>query len=173
MRSIRERVEADLARGDFAHARSRLNAHLSSKGYNEKLLTWAGQISFDMHDPYQAERYWLVTGAVGEHVEQAIATFARGCGGDPDQMASQLPRSMRLKSLSDYTVDTQRRLESLGLQDKVLFVPPRAPIIQGWPNSLMGKVGLVSLFIGGILLVLFAIGSLLHFALKLARLVWS
>jgi hypothetical protein len=173
VKSIRERIEADLARGDFARARMRLNSHLSSKGYNEELLTWAGRISFDMHDPIQAGRYWLVTGAAEERVEQAINGFARECALNPDVMVSQLPRWMRFKSLSEYPPAVQRRLQALGLHEKILEVPPRSPVIQGWPDSLFGKIAILCAYLLVIVIVLFVIGTVLHFALKLARLVWS
>jgi hypothetical protein len=107
------RAEDDLRRGDYALARQRLESYLSTKGYDPELLARIGQISFDMHDLFNAGRHWLLSTAAGEVVDRAIAEFMRRTNHDPKQAAEQLHRSARLPDVAAYPPIVQSRLHDL------------------------------------------------------------
>ena len=114
-----ERAEDDLQQGDYGLARQRLTSYLSNQGYNADVLARIGRISYDMHDLFQAGRYWLLSSAEGDDVEDAVAQFVRNSGDEPRSIVSQLPRAARLPRLEDYPGVVQDRLRRLGLAEAV------------------------------------------------------
>lgn len=117
--TVQERIEKDIARGDFGLARERLLSHLHSKGYDPELLAQLGELCFEMHDLAAAGKYWLASSASGVEVDAAIELFVRRCGGIPEHTAAQLPRFIRLKSLNDYPASVRERLERVGLLEAI------------------------------------------------------
>lgn len=118
------RVEQDLARGDFGMARTRLLSHLQQQGYSAGLLSRIGRISFDMHDLFNAGRYWLLSDAQGAEVDAAIAAFADRCGGIAGNMVAQLPQAFRKKPMASYPPPVQVRLRRLGVTEQHLKAGP-------------------------------------------------
>ena len=59
--SALQRAEEDVKRGDYGLARQRLISYLHTKGYDAELLARIGRLCFDMHDLFQAGRYWLLS----------------------------------------------------------------------------------------------------------------
>jgi hypothetical protein len=117
--SALERAEEDVERGDYGLARQRLTSYLAAKGYNPEVLTRIGRLCHDMHDVYQAGRYWLTSTAEGDQVEEAISWFMKRSGTDPAGIASRLPRMVRLESMDDYPEAVQERLRRLGLEEAI------------------------------------------------------
>lgn len=117
--TIQERIEKDVARGDYGLARERLLSHLNSKGYDPELLAQLGELCFKMHDLAAAGKYWLASSASGEEVDAAIKLFVRRCGGIPEHTAAQLPRFIRLKSSGGYPASVRERLERVGLLEAI------------------------------------------------------
>lgn len=118
--SALERAEQDLERGDYGLARQRLTSYLSTTGYDADVLARIGRISYDMHDLFQAGRYWLLSSAEGDVVEQTITTFAKHAGSAPRAVVGQLPRTTRLANLEGYPEPVQERLRRLGLDEAIV-----------------------------------------------------
>lgn len=119
--SALERAEQDLERGDYGLARQRLTSYLSTEGYDPQVMARIGQISCDMHDMFQAGRFWLLSSAAGDVVEDAVARFIRDAGSEPRAIVGQLPRVARLCSLDDYPDVVQERLRRFGLDEAIVF----------------------------------------------------
>jgi hypothetical protein len=117
--TIQERIEKDVARGDYGLARDRLLSHLHSKGYDPELLSQLGELCFKMHDLAAAGKYWLTSSAQGEKVDKAIEAFVSRCGEIPEHTAAQLPRFIRLKSSGGYPAPVRERLERIGLHEAI------------------------------------------------------
>lgn len=149
-----ERAKEDLTRGDHWLARQRVASYLATKGYDPELLIFLGQICYDMHDAYEAGRYWLASTAEGEHVEQAIETFIRHKGGQPGGIAAALPSFVKWAPRESYPPVVQERLRRAGI-DKAIPYPPR-PRTGGERRTVLGKVATVL----GVLLLLFLAASL-------------
>jgi hypothetical protein len=150
---VHERVQRDLERGDHWLARQRLSSFLSAKGYDPDVLVRLGQISYEMHDAYEAGRMWLTSPPEGAHVEGAIRTFVARARHDPRQVALQLPRAARLPRLDDYPPVVQERLARLGLQELVLHVREHGQTVGsnvGWRGWICnGVILLLALFFLG------------------------
>ncbi len=147
-----DRANRDLEQGDHWLARQRLASYLSSKGYDPDLLAQLGNISYDMHDAYAAGRMWLTSTAEGERVEEAIAKFIERAGHGPQQIASQLPRAVRLTSLDEYPPSAQARLRRLGLEKGIIWRPPPAqPPLSKWIRR--------AVTLGAVLILTFCVGS--------------
>ena len=157
-----ERAEDDLQQGDYGLARQRLTSYLSNQGYNADVLARIGRISYDMHDLFQAGRYWLLSSAEGDEVEDAVAQFVRNAGRDSRAVAGQLPRAARLSRLEDYPEVVQQRLRRLNLVEAVVI-----PASEGtgdrttWPEraQLAGCL-LVVVALGAIFLI--GLGTVVH-----------
>jgi len=121
----KERAQIDIEGGDYGRARQRLASYLTSKGYDPRILAQLGDLSHDMHDYFQAGRFWLLSDAEGEHVEFEISSFIAGTGGGAKQIVSHLPRSARMASLDAYPPIALERLRRLGLDDVVLILKRR------------------------------------------------
>ncbi len=117
--NLTERIEADIAAGDYGLARQRLASHLGAKGYDAESLAKLGQISYDMHDRYQAGRFWLCASAEGDQVESAIAVFLKHAGKTPKQIVAQLPRYARAADLETYPEIVRVRLRRLNLEESI------------------------------------------------------
>jgi hypothetical protein len=118
--SALERAEADIIAGNYGLARMRLESYVSSEGYDAALLSRIGQICYDMHDPFNAGRMWVVSPAQGEHVDRAIDFFLKSAHHDPRQAAGQILPGARRPSLDDYPPKVQERLRQLGLAEAVI-----------------------------------------------------
>jgi hypothetical protein len=118
--TVQDRVQIDIERGDYGLARERLSSLLATRRYDDSVLIQLGQVSFDMHDLFQAGRFWLVSSATGPQVDRAIAEFMRRCGNDPVHAVSQLPRCCRLTELSKYPGEAQDRLQKMGMAEAIL-----------------------------------------------------
>lgn len=112
-----ERANQDVERGDYGMARVRLASYLNAKGYDADMLNRLGEISFEMHDPSQAGRYWLASSADGEHVEQAVAAFMDRMGKDSGSAVSRLPRAVREAPTGALPPVAKDRLRDLGLDE--------------------------------------------------------
>jgi hypothetical protein len=118
-----DRARRDLERGDHWLARRRLASFLSTVGYDPDVVEELGQISYDMHDAYEAGRMWLTSLAEGDHVEHAINVFVEHAGRDARQVCGQLPRVVRLPMLEAYPEKVQDRLRRLGLNAVIVEHP--------------------------------------------------
>ncbi|RJP36795.1 MAG: hypothetical protein C4547_06635 [Phycisphaerales bacterium] len=119
--SALDRVKTDIERGDFGMARIRLMSYLDTQGYDPEVLNRLGQLCLDMHDPFEAGRFWLASSARGEDVDAAISVFLDRVGGGPWHVVSQLPRGVRLASLESYPDAAADRLRQFGLQEAILL----------------------------------------------------
>ncbi len=123
--SALERAEQDIERGDYGLARQRLTSYLSTRGYDPDVMARIGRISHDMHDMFQAGRFWLLSSAEGDAVDENVARFVRHAGSEPRAVVSQLPRAARLSRLEDYPAVVQERLRRHGL-DEAIVIAARA-----------------------------------------------
>jgi hypothetical protein len=114
-----ERAKRDIEEGDYGAARQRLRAYLATKGYEQEIVARLGQISYEMHDMYEAGRFWLLSDAEGSHADHAISCFLKRAGKDPRQIVSQLPHTVRLRSLDEYPEAVRARLRSLALDEAI------------------------------------------------------
>ena len=110
-----ERAKSDLQAGNYGLARQRLESYVGAKGYDPELMARIGQLCFDMHDPFNAGRMWIVSAAQGEHVERAIDAFMSVSGRDCRQAAFMILSAARLPAISDYPIGVQGRLRNRGL----------------------------------------------------------
>ena len=124
--SALERAEEDIRAGDYGRARRRLESYLSAKGYDADIMNRLGQISYDMHDLFNAGRHWLVGTMQGEHVDRSIDIFVRASGGKPQQIATQVVRAARLDSIEHYPEAVQQRLSRLNLGAALAAAAPKA-----------------------------------------------
>ena len=155
--SALQRADQDLECGDYGLARQRLTSYLSTEGYDPHVMAQIGQISCDMHDMFQAGRFWLLSSAAGEVTEDAISRFIRDAGSEPRAIVGQLPRAARLCSLEDYPDLVQERLRRFGL-DEAIVLAGRAAAKGGsktWGDHAMLTGCLIT---GVLLLVVFLIG---------------
>ena len=149
-----ERAEQDVERGDYGLARVRLASYLNAKGYDADMLNRLGEISFEMHDPSQAGRYWLASTAEGPQVEEAVAAFVGRTGIDARVTVSRLPRAVREAPMSALPPVAKDRLRDLGLDETLsqwgtLERHPAAG--SGWlavPLIILALVGIVVFCIG-------------------------
>jgi len=146
--TIQERIEKDIARGDYGLARERLLSHLNSKGYDPDLLAQLGELCFKMHDPAAAGKYWLASSAQGDKVDKAIEAFVSRCGGIPEHTAAQLPRFIRLQSSGDYPASVRGRLERVGLLEAI---QRRAQLDKTHPRIMMKSTEWIVLIIAMII----------------------
>ncbi|MCP4594313.1 MAG: hypothetical protein GY842_26590 [bacterium] len=155
--SALERAQEDIEQGHYGLARQRLTSYLVSKGYDAELVAKIAQLSYDMHDVHQAGRYWLVSEAEGEHVDEAIALFVKRSGSVPSLVVNQLPRVLRLPSFQDYPEAVRRRISSLGLEGLICMdARKREGADSGvWGDRLM-LVGCLTVTV--LLVVVFLIG---------------
>jgi len=119
-KDLSERVQQDVARGDYGLARTRLLSHLQQQGYSADLLARIGRLSFDMHDLTNAGRYWLISNAEGPEVDAAVRAFADRCGCNAGNMVSQLPQAFRQKPMASYPPVVQARLGRFGIDERCL-----------------------------------------------------
>lgn len=82
------RVDDDIARGDLGMAKRRLGASLGSRGYDAVTLGKLGRVCWEMRDPYEAGRHWLLSTETGPEVDSAIKVFLDRNGRKPEQIAS-------------------------------------------------------------------------------------
>lgn len=147
--AISERIERDIARGDFALARMRLIDHMCSVGYRGDAAARIARISFEMHDIFEAGRYGLVADEESPELDAAIAEFIRRAGSSPQSVCAALPAAARLTELSGYPERVQRRLRALGLDTAILRRPDR-----GDPGSLKARLAWGGLVFGAAVIVL-------------------
>lgn len=124
-----------------------------STPYRAEVLSLLGQVCHQMGDVPEAGRFWLLSEAEGEHVEQAVRVFADLHRGAARQLAAQLPRRTRLASLEAYPSGARRRIQALGLEQPLAeraYVAPekaRAPLRRISPVAVGCLLGLVLLVI--------------------------
>lgn len=118
-----ERAKQDVEAGRHWLARQRLRSYLITNGYDADVLATIGQISQDMHDEFDAGRMWLLSSATGPEVDAAMETFVSRAGKEPNQIASQLPRAVRLKMIEDYPELARTRIEKFGLASAIAYEP--------------------------------------------------
>lgn len=114
-----ERAEHDLSQGDVGLARVRLASFLSTNGYDPAILVRLGDLSHRMQDLREAGRYWLLSSAEGEHVEQAVTLHCASCGNNAHQIICGLPRVCLLDATEDYPDAARRRIAQRGLADEI------------------------------------------------------
>ncbi len=141
-----ERAEQDVERGDYGMARVRLASYLNAKGYDADMLNRLGQISFEMHDPSQAGRYWLASSADGEHVEQAVAAFMDRMGKDSRSAVSRLPRVVREAPTGALPPVAKDRLRRLGLDEALSKWGAEGRTLQAKELGRVGKLILILVF---------------------------
>jgi len=150
---VRERAKLDLENGDHWLARTRLKSYLSTNGYDPELLKEIGQISYDMHDAYDAGRMWLLSTAEGSQVDEAIKKFMDHLGGDPQKCVSELPSVVRLKSIDQYPTDVQDRIRIHGLEKCVTSTFREQQIKEHqkttWGGYLLMLIGIIFLLFVG------------------------
>jgi len=147
--AVVDRADQDIAAGNHWLARQRLESHLLSVGYDPELLVKLGEIASEMHDAFNAGRFWLTSTAEGGHVEEAVAVFIGHVGSDAKQIAASLPRAARLPALTSYPPIVQARLRRLGLHESVLALSPSTPRAKGrsrWWVTLIG-IGIATVFL--------------------------
>lgn len=148
------RAQADVDRGDLGSARRRVASFISSTTYRPDVLAMAADISFKMHDPVQAGRYWLLTPAIGPEVEDAIEAFARACHHDAQVMASEMPRFKERCKVAAYPEVVRERLARYGVD--VVFQrqdPDLAPVGKsGWKQKAKA-LGCLVVALGLVLLI--------------------
>jgi len=154
-KDLNERVQQDLARGDFGLARMRLLSQLQQQGYSADLLARIGRISLDMHDLANAGRYWLLSNAQGPEVDAAIQVFADRCGGIAGNMVSQLPQALRQKPMASYAVEVQERLGRFGINESCLVSGSSESgfgqlLVRTWRDKAL-DLFLGALFLGGLI----------------------
>jgi len=118
-----ERAMQDVEAGQHWLARQRLRSYLITNGYDADVLATIGRISYDMHDEFDAGRMWLLSSATGPEVDAAIETFVARAGTHPNDIASQLPRSVRLSVIEQYPELVRTRIERYGLATAIVDVP--------------------------------------------------
>ena len=72
-----------------------------------------------MHDQYNAGRFWLATDSKGEQVEEAISTFLKHAGHEPQQVVKNMPHFVKLRRIEDYPAAVQVRLKLHGLEEAI------------------------------------------------------
>ena len=158
-----ERAEQDVERGDYGLARVRLAGYLNSKGYDAEILDRLGRISYEMHDPSEAGRYWLASTAEGPQVEGAVAAFVGRTGSDARVTVSKLPRAVREAPMSALPPIAKDRLRDLGL-DEVLSqwgtLERRPHRSSGW-RCWLGVALILLLVAVGIVVLCVGIGTIL------------
>jgi hypothetical protein len=122
--SALERAEADLQRGDFAMARTRLESYLRTEGYDAQVMARIGRIAADMHDPHSAARFWLLSSAEGPEVDAAIERLVSHLQRDPIRICDSMPWAARRVEFDNYPIVARERVERLGLRTRLRRLPP-------------------------------------------------
>lgn len=115
---IEQRIAADIERGDLRMARDRLISYVNAKGYSTDGVARIARICADMHDPFEAGRYWILSQEEGPQVDRAIAEFVRRSGSDPRRIFAQLPRAALARGFAQLPARVQERLRACGISDK-------------------------------------------------------
>jgi hypothetical protein len=149
-----------MERGDYGMARVRLASYLNSKGYGADVLQRLGQISIEMHDVSEAGRYWIASTAQGERVEQAVETFIRQAGSNPDSVVPRLPRAVREAPTTALPAIAKERLRRHGLEEALSKWSPAARESGARELGRVAKtiVGLVALLLFGLAIAIACIG---------------
>jgi hypothetical protein len=155
-----ERANQDIERGDYGMARVRLASYLNAKGYDADMLNRLGEISFEMHDPSQAGRYWLASSADGEHVEQAVAAFMDRMGKDSRSAVSRLPRAVREAPTGALPPVAKDRMRRLGLDEVFAkWCPRERPVgVKSLGRIAKVTIAVVLLTLVGVLCIIFCTG---------------
>jgi len=120
--SALERAAEDIERGDYGLARQRLRSYLRSRGYDPDLLARIGRVCYEMHDPGEAGRYWLLSSAAGAEVEDAVTRFRWQHAARPRDLVRQLPTRGAPPTIEGYPPIVQQRLRRLGIVDELVAV---------------------------------------------------
>ncbi|MCW5776592.1 MAG: hypothetical protein KIS87_09150 [Phycisphaeraceae bacterium] len=125
--SAHERARQDVEAGDYGMARLRLGSYLSSVGYDPATVSMLARICWDMGDPAEAGRFWLLSEDVGPDVDAAIEAFVRRAGASPAQLLSALPHWARAQKIGDYPTSVAARLRGLGIEGLQIATISRVP----------------------------------------------
>jgi predicted Zn-dependent protease len=85
-----QRIEAELAQGDYGKARDRLHGLLVTYPQNLALRRRLAEIYHLLHQPAMAGRYWYLEADQSPEMAAARAAFQRSCGEDPLQILQAL-----------------------------------------------------------------------------------
>lgn len=156
--NLDERIQQDIARGDYGTARVRLLSRLNEHGYSAAIMARLGRVSFDMRDPVSAGRYWIFSSEQGPEVDSAIEAFARQFSRIATSMAAQFPQNLRQKPIGSFPLEVQARLRRYGIDEKCLKesieTDPHRPAPDTWKNRIVWLIfGAVVLFILGSMVV--------------------
>jgi Family of unknown function (DUF6584) len=147
-----EKAKEDVKRGDHWLARQRLDSYLQTTGYDMDVVAELGRISLEMHNAFDAGRYWLTSAETGEDIDGAINLFLRHAGKDRVQAVKHLPKAVRLETLASYPKVAQDRLRTLGLDELVLFDRTTSTVAKN-ASGLIGTLVGFAIFLGILLAV--------------------
>lgn len=162
-----EMAEADMRSGDYGLARQRLESHIAAKGYDADLMNRLGRISYDMHDPYNAGRHWIVSAAEGPEVDHSIAVFLRRAGTHPHQIGMQVLRAARLPSFAEYPPSVRTRIERLGLKSSFEGLCDRRSI--QYPTN--GAAKLITILV--VIALIFVVGFIIIGLIAVGDWLWT
>jgi len=156
--SALERAEDDIRQGDLAMARQRLTSLLDARGYDPGLAARIGRIALDMHDPFEAGRFWLLSDAVGAEVEHCIDVFVRRAGGKPEAMVRYFSRGLRVSDVDLYVAVARERIARYGLHATLLTIRPRDQSFAGTSRAAGKLFSLGCFLLVALLIGVFAVG---------------
>jgi len=145
-----ERAEDTIRQGNLAMARQQLASLVVAGSYDPELAARIGRIALDLGDRWEAGRWYLLSAAVGDEVEQCVELFVRGAGNKPEAVVLHLPHALCAHDVDDYAPAARGRIDRYGLRD--VF----RELTAGTSDSLRSKLrdGVVA---SGCLLVLLAL----------------
>ena len=136
---------------------------MASKGYDSDLAAKIGQLCYDMQDHCQAGRYWLLSNAQGQPVDEAIALFLKYSASEPSSIDGNLPRTLLLSDLQDYPHVVRLRLDRLGLEEAVLHAARSVSAAgQAGSNNNLLAAGCFLMAISLAAVFLIGLGTIVH-----------
>ncbi|HBY07577.1 MAG TPA: DNA helicase [Chloroflexi bacterium] len=114
-----DKIQQDMATGDYGKARDRLHGLLSTYPENLALRRQLGEIYWQLHYPTMAGRYWYLEEDKSAKMVTAVKAFEQSCGNQALKILQALKFQGRLESLTE--VYAQTKLQTLQAQVKTEY----------------------------------------------------
>jgi len=95
------RIEGDIASGDYGKARDRLHGLIATYPDALALRRRLGNVYGQLQYPAMAGRYWYLEGDRSQEMEAACRAFEEACGDDPVQMLLALKFRGDVEAIAD------------------------------------------------------------------------
>lgn len=118
-----QRIEEDIAAGDYGKARDRLNGLIATFPNDLTLRRKLGDIFWHLQYPAMAGRYWYLEEQKTPIMAAACQAFERSCGGDPLQILLALKFRGEIEAIRDtFAGQTLLTLQARAKEERGVYV---------------------------------------------------